>query len=79
MSNEMELQKFLEKQEKQERSLELLTDKLDSRMYELSIEIQRIIKIASYYDGLDFSEEIKESIRDMIWVNTKNILKTWKC
>ena len=67
MSNEMVLQKFLEKQEKQERSLELLTDKLDSRMYELSIEIQRIIKIASDYDGLDFSEEIKESIRDMIW------------
>ena len=66
MSNEMVLQKFLEKQEKQERSLELLTDKLDSRMYELSIEIQRIIKIASDYDGLDFSEEIKESIRDMI-------------
>jgi hypothetical protein len=66
MSNEIVLQKFFEKQEKLERSLELLTDKLDERMYELSIEIQRIIKIASDYDGLDFSAEFKESIRDMI-------------
>ena len=66
MSNEIVLQKFFEKQEKLERSLELLTDKLDERMYELSIEIQRIIKIASDFDGLDFSEEFKESIRDMI-------------
>ncbi|MCI4435423.1 MAG: hypothetical protein JHC33_01250 [Ignisphaera sp.] len=52
--------------EKQVQSFEQLIDKLDERVDKLIIEVQSIIKIASDYEGFDFSEEIRDWIKDVI-------------
>lgn len=66
MENEAALAKYLEKQEKQETSLELLQDSLDDDLLMLSKEICRLQKIASQYDGYDFTEELNEWIKELV-------------
>ncbi len=64
--NMIVMNKYLENQEKQERSLELLFDNIDDDLVLLSKEICRLQKIASSYDGCDFTDELNYYIKDLI-------------
>ena len=64
--NTIAMNKYLDNQEKQERSLELLFDSIDDDLVLLSKEISRLQKIASSYDGYDFTDELNEYIKDLI-------------
>lgn len=64
--NTIAMNKYLENQEKQERSFELLFDSIDDRLVLLSKEIQNLQKIASNYDGYDFTDDLNDYIRDLI-------------
>ena len=64
--NTIAMTKYLENQEKQERAFELLFDSIDDRLVLLSKEIQNLQKIASSYDGYDFTDELNEYIKDLI-------------
>lgn len=64
--NTIAMDKYLEKQEKQEKSYELLFDSIDDDLALLGKEIQRLQKIASSYDGYDFTDDLNDYIRDLI-------------
>ena len=64
--NTIAMNKYLENQEKQEKSYELLLETVDDRLVLLSKEIQSLQKIASSYDGYDFTDELNDCIRDLI-------------
>ncbi len=64
--NTIAMNKYLENQEKQEKSYELLLETIDDRLVLLSKEIQSLQKIASSYDGYDFTDELNDYIRDLI-------------
>ena len=64
--NTIAMNKYLENQEKQERSYELLLETIDDDLALLGKEIQRLQKIASSYDGYDFTDDLNEYIRDLI-------------
>jgi hypothetical protein len=66
MSNEMALQKYHDELEKQDACFYYMFDELDDRLAELQKEIDILVKIASDYDGYDFSDDMKEYIRYMI-------------
>ena len=68
MSNEMALQKYHDELEKQEACYNYMFETLDDRLVELQKEINSLMKIASDYDGYDFSDDMKECIRELIWV-----------
>ena len=56
------MNKYLENQEKQERSYELLFDSIDDDLALLGKEIQRLQKIASSYDGYDFRDDLNNYV-----------------
>lgn len=64
--NTIAMNKYLENQEKQERSFDLLFDSIDDDLVLLGKEIQRLQKIASSYDGYDFTDDLNEYIRDLL-------------
>lgn len=60
------LDRYLDNQSKQEASYDFLLDELDDDFVELSGLIEKIINKSKDYDGYDFSEDIKEIIKDEI-------------
>lgn len=64
-ANTYHLNRYLDQQEKQEKSLEILMENLDDRLVTLQKEIAALQRIASCFDGYDFTEEINEAIKDL--------------
>ena len=60
------LNKYQEKMRKQEVSLELLLSSIDDDLVEIQDLINKVKKRASDYDGLDFSEEVKSLLVELI-------------
>lgn len=65
-ANTEALNRYQNKLEKQEKSFELLLDSLDDDLVEIQEMIDRVIRISRDYDGYDFSEEIRDTLKDMI-------------
>ena len=60
------LNKYQEKMRKQEISLELFLNSIDDDLEEIQDLIMKVKKRADDYDGLDFTEEIKELLVELI-------------
>jgi len=66
-ANTEALNRYLNEQSKVENSLDSLTDDyLEKELDNLREDIEKIINISKDYDGYDFSEDMKQIIRDMI-------------
>lgn len=60
------LNRHQEKLKNQETSYELLCDAIDDDLCEISDLIKKVLKQAENYDNYDFTDEVKELIRDLI-------------
>lgn len=60
------LNKYREKMRKQEISLDLFLNSIDDDLVEIQELMRKVIKRAADFDGIDFSEEVENLIRDMI-------------
>ena len=60
------LNKYQEKMRKQEISLELFLNSIDDDLEEIQDLIMKVKKRADDYDGLEFTEEIKELLVELI-------------
>lgn len=60
------LNRHQEKLKNQETSYELLCDAIDDDLCEISNLIKKVLKKAENYDNLDFTDEVKKLIRDLI-------------
>lgn len=60
------LNKHQEKLRKQEESLEMFLDSIDDELMEIQKLINKVKKQALYFDGYDFSDEVKSLIGDLI-------------
>lgn len=65
-ANSKALENYQNKLKKQEVSFELLLSSLDDDLAEIQELINKVKKRALDYDGLDFSEEIENLLREMI-------------
>lgn len=65
-ANSKALEIYQNKLKKQEVSFELLLSSIDDDLVEIQELIMKVKKRASDFDGLDFSEEIKDLLREMI-------------
>lgn len=60
------LNRHQEKLKNQKTSYELLCDAIDDDLCEISDLIKKVLKQAENYDNYDFTDEVKELIRDLI-------------
>jgi hypothetical protein len=65
-ANTKAMEKYHSKLELQEVCLNSLINRCDDEMVELQAQIEVLLKIASDFDGYDFSEDMKDMIKDMI-------------
>lgn len=66
-ATENTLNKYQEKFKKQELSYDLFLTAIDDDLAEIQDLINKVKKRALNYDDLDFSEEIENLLKDMIW------------
>ena len=67
--NSKALENYQNKLKKQEVSFELLLSSIDDDLVEIQELIMKVKKRALDYDGLDFTDEIKDILREIIWIN----------
>ncbi len=60
------LNRHQEKLAKQEASLELFMDSIDDDLVKIQDLINKVKDRAGDFDGYDFSEEVKDALRDLI-------------
>lgn len=60
------LNKYQDKLKKQEQSYDLFLTSIDDDLVEIQDLIKKIKKRADGFDGLDFTDEAKELLRDLI-------------
>ena len=65
-ATENALNKYQERMRKQEISLELFLNSIDDDLSEIQELINKVKKRALNYDDLDFTDEIKDILKDMI-------------
>lgn len=65
-ATENALNKYQEKLKKQELSYDLFLTAIDDDLVEIQELIKKVKKKAENFDGLDFTEEIKSLLEDLI-------------
>ena len=65
-TNSKALESYQNKLKKQALSFELFLQSIDDDLVEIQDLIKKVKKRAENYDGLDFSDEIKDVLREMI-------------
>ena len=69
---DIDLNKFMQKQDDVRVSFENLIDSLDGDFVELQNLIEKIYKKSENYDSYDYRDDIKDILGDMLWTG-KNI------
>lgn len=65
-ANSEALNKYMREQEQQEACLNHFIDDIDDDLVELDEMITKLKKIASNYDGYDFSEHLEDMIKEKL-------------
>ena len=63
------LSNYEEKLKKQQVSYDLLLSSIEDDLVEIQELIKKVKKKADGFDGYDFTEEAKELLGDLIWMN----------